>query len=188
VGRTEAETSPIYWGHMSMFYLKPESSLRNVVFQTKDRTLDNSQNCDSVHRPTLEASGLAGGYRCFGGIFYVHLQTDGRIVSAVRAGKAPTSDLSSWENRTNIVSDGGEGHQPLQFDVLNVWSYTSISQHTSNRWEGLQRAPDSIVRHICVYVVGLSSAVGPKAGFPGARGGEGLEVDLPERAVRSCTI
>jgi hypothetical protein len=43
---SEAETSFIYWAQVSKFHLKTEteSSLRNAVFQIKDRTVDNVQN------------------------------------------------------------------------------------------------------------------------------------------------
>jgi hypothetical protein len=40
--------------HLSRFHLKTdaESSLRNIVFEIKDRTMDNVQNCDSYRNIT----------------------------------------------------------------------------------------------------------------------------------------
>jgi hypothetical protein len=44
----ETETS-FYWTHMSRFDLKmvAEFTIRNVVFQIKDRNVNNVLNCDS---------------------------------------------------------------------------------------------------------------------------------------------
>jgi hypothetical protein len=49
VSGPESEIISIYWAQLSKFKLKAEaeSNLRNVVFQIKDRTMDNIQNCDS---------------------------------------------------------------------------------------------------------------------------------------------
>jgi hypothetical protein len=45
----ETERSSSYWDLLSRCHLKTEreSSLRNVVFLIKDRTMDHVQNCDS---------------------------------------------------------------------------------------------------------------------------------------------
>jgi hypothetical protein len=45
----KTETSSIYCAQLSRFHPKTEkeSGLQNVVFQIKDRTMDNVQNCDS---------------------------------------------------------------------------------------------------------------------------------------------
>jgi hypothetical protein len=44
----ETKISSIYWTQLSKLHLKTkiEYSLQNVVFEIKDRTMDNVQNCD----------------------------------------------------------------------------------------------------------------------------------------------
>jgi hypothetical protein len=49
VAGVQTDTSSIYWAQLNKFHMKKakESSLPNVVFEMKDRTMDNVQNCDS---------------------------------------------------------------------------------------------------------------------------------------------
>jgi hypothetical protein len=46
----ETESSYIYWAELSMFHLKTEAefSLRNILFQIKDKTMDNVKKCDTL--------------------------------------------------------------------------------------------------------------------------------------------
>jgi hypothetical protein len=49
VGGTETDIRSIYWAQLSRFHLKTEteSSLQNVVFLIKGRTMNNVQDSDS---------------------------------------------------------------------------------------------------------------------------------------------
>jgi hypothetical protein len=46
----ETETSSIFWAQLIKLHLKEiKSSLKNVMFKIKDRTMEDVQNCDSYN-------------------------------------------------------------------------------------------------------------------------------------------